>query len=155
MIEYVKGDLFAESHPMIVHGCNAQGVMGSGVAKIIKEKFPVAFSEYNKYCLSFDSIDVLGTNNIVECGSTIIVNAITQRYYGKAENTRYVSYDAIDECLGDLANYIKYTEHGKLRTVQYMAMPKIGSGLGQGHWPTIESIINHRLENVKVRVYEL
>jgi hypothetical protein len=32
---------------------------------------------------------------------------------------------------------------------------KIGAGLGNGHWPVIEAIINHRLKDVDVRVYSL
>ncbi len=44
-INYVNGDLFATDIKTIVHGCNAQGVMGSGVAKSIRENFPKAYDE--------------------------------------------------------------------------------------------------------------
>ena len=33
-IIYKQGDLLECSEQVIVHGCNAQGVMGSGVAKV-------------------------------------------------------------------------------------------------------------------------
>ena len=36
MIEYIKGDLFSEPHKIIDHVVNCYGVMGSGVAKIIR-----------------------------------------------------------------------------------------------------------------------
>ena len=45
-IEYRKGDLFQTEIKTIVHGCNAQGVMGSGVAKIIRDKYPKAYDRY-------------------------------------------------------------------------------------------------------------
>ena len=36
MIQYKKGDLLSVTKGIIAHGCNAQGVMGSGVALQIK-----------------------------------------------------------------------------------------------------------------------
>ncbi len=36
MITYKQGDLMKASETYIAHGCNAQGVMGSGVAKAIR-----------------------------------------------------------------------------------------------------------------------
>ena len=36
-IEYRQGDLFQTDVRHIVHGCNAQGVMGKGVAKLVKD----------------------------------------------------------------------------------------------------------------------
>lgn len=32
-IDYRIGDMFKGGHKFIAHGCNAQGVMGSGVTK--------------------------------------------------------------------------------------------------------------------------
>lgn len=34
-------------------------------------------------------------------------------------------------------------------------MPKIGAGLGGGNWEVIEAIINHRLKDHNVTVWEL
>ena len=47
-IIYKKGDLLTTDADIIVHGCNCQGVMGSGVAKQIKEKFPNAYTIYKQ-----------------------------------------------------------------------------------------------------------
>jgi O-acetyl-ADP-ribose deacetylase (regulator of RNase III) len=46
-IVYVPGDLL-NGETMIVHGCNAQGVMGRGVAKEIKERMPWAYEAYRR-----------------------------------------------------------------------------------------------------------
>lgn len=48
MIRYIKGDLLETDAPVIVHGCNCQGVMGSGVAKQIKEKYFTVYEIYRK-----------------------------------------------------------------------------------------------------------
>lgn len=45
MIQTKYGDLLS-SKGIIVHGVNSQGVMGSGVAKQIKDKWPEAYGSY-------------------------------------------------------------------------------------------------------------
>jgi len=46
------GDVFEElkAGDVFVHGCNAQSVMGSGTAKIVKDKWPKAFQLYKQEC---------------------------------------------------------------------------------------------------------
>lgn len=40
MIKHIKGDIFQSSADVILHQVNCQGVMGSGVAKQVREKYP-------------------------------------------------------------------------------------------------------------------
>lgn len=147
MIKYIKGDLFQDDHVMIAHGCNAQGVMGSGFALEIKQRFPDAYEAYYRKCAqTTNRISLLG--DVIPVYTTIgkiIFNCITQGNYGK-DGTKYVSYDAVDTCM-------KYI--GESQPKWHIAMPKIGAGLGGGNWEVIEAIINHRLKDVDVRVYEL
>lgn len=151
MITYVKGNLLEAPEPIIVHGCNARGVMGSGVAKALRDKWPVIFDQYKEGCgeVTDDPQSILGAVLPVlveENPLKIVINAITQLDYGKDKKTRYVSYDAIDIVMYTLNNLdSRYT----------FAMPKIGAGLGNGNWEVIEAIINHRMANRKVTVYEL
>lgn len=145
MIEYIKGNLFSAKHPMIAHGCNAQGVMGSGVAKIIKEKFPEAYIIYKEECASGLNMPFV---SYWAGNGTIIANCITQKYFGY-NGVRYVLYDYVDYCMEELNS--KMICSG----IEYVAMPKIGSGLGGGDWRVIEAIINSRLSNQLVKVYEL
>ena len=50
MIEFVKGDIF-ESHCFAaVNPVNCVGVMGAGLAKQFKERYPQMFKEYKKRC---------------------------------------------------------------------------------------------------------
>lgn len=135
MIEYKKGNLLDVTEGIIVHGCNAQGVMGSGVAKAIREKYPECFSYY-KYEYDHFTL-VLGTVVWYDCPSpnfTLwIANAITQQHYGT--DRRHVNYWAIANTFKEIfrqANVVKATVH----------FPKIGAGLGGGNWDIIEAIIN-------------
>ena len=154
-IEYRKGDLFQTEIETIIHGCNAQGVMGSGIAKIIREKYPKAYERYVAEYSLHNKL-ALGKVIIVPCGDRkndptnykIIVNAITQEFFGR-EDVRYVSYDAIDDAMTRIN---RFTEtYG----ITQIAMPQIGAGLGNGSWEVISAIIEHRLVHVTPVVYIL
>lgn len=146
-INYVNGDLFATDIKTIVHGCNAQGVMGSGVAKGIRENFPKAYERYVKEYKLHNHL-AMGSITVVPCDNKIIVNAITQEYYGR-DGSKYVSYDAVDEVMKAI-NSMHYV-YG----IKEIAMPQIGAGLGGGDWKVIEAIIEHRLSLVNPTVYVL
>ena len=157
MIQYYKEDLFTTTAPIIVHGCNAKGVMGSGIAKLIKEKYPKAFEDYQKFCSCRYQEELIGRIiPSVQPNGTIIINAITQMNYG-TDGRKYVSYDAVDQCLDRVASDLMFKDllgrYKKERTT--IAMPKIGAGLGGGEWTVIEAIIAHRLRDHDVLVYHL
>ena len=48
-IKVKLGDICSVNSGIIVHGCNAQGVMGSGVAKAIRLKYPQVFEDYKNF----------------------------------------------------------------------------------------------------------
>ena len=128
-IEYHTGDLFQCSETIICHGCNARGKMGSGVAKIIRERFPEAYHYYTHEHQEFGL--KLGEIYCIETNEKIIINAITQAGYGY-DGKQYTSYKAIESCVRQMSK--KY--HG-----QRIAMPMIGAGLGGGDWDVISQII--------------
>ena len=48
MIKFFNGDLLKSGCDIICHQVNEYGVMGAGIAKQIKEKYPKAFADYTK-----------------------------------------------------------------------------------------------------------
>jgi O-acetyl-ADP-ribose deacetylase (regulator of RNase III) len=142
-IQYEKGDIFESPHRAILHGCNAQGVMGAGFAARLKQEHPYAYKEYRD---AYEGGKLhLGTILLVKAGKRLIIHGITQQYYGR-ENRRYVSYDAIAHVM----SAVEETLYG-----QVVAMPKIGAGLAGGDWNVIASIIESELKTVQPIVYEL
>ena len=143
MIEYRKGNLFTQynSPCVIVHGCNAQGVMGSGFAKEFKEQFPEAYHEYlNQYNLS------LGQVITSDYGSLSVCSAITQKFYGRDKTIRYVDYWAVQQAL------LKVVAIAKGRPIY---MPFIGGGLANGDRFILAEIFEEVFENSHAFVYTL
>ena len=147
-IRYVTGDLLDAPEHIIVHGCNAQGVMGSGVAKTIRDTYPEAYNlyrhQYNQNGLK------LGEIIIYEYDSCrMVVNMITQEFYGK-DGKQYVSYEAIEAGFRNLHKWIGET----FMADPGVAIPMIGSGLGGGDWDTIAAIIESVMDGIDVVVYQ-
>lgn len=138
--EYKDGELFT-----IMHGCNAQGVMGSGIAKVIKETWPYAYKAYREEYKTKG----LDLGRVVPAvpedeSNPIILNAITQQFYGK-DGKRYASYAAITSCFRQADYYM--TLYG----TKYLVMPKIGCGLGGCNWDIVETIA----DDILVGDYEI
>lgn len=131
-IEYIKGDIFKAGERVIAHGCNAQGVMRSGIAAGIVDNYPQAFNSYRQTYIDQDEFLYLGqVIPSLQTDKTMILNCVTQEYYGREHGRRYVSYDAIVKCI----------EAINLYSFERVAFPKIGAGLANGKWEVIESII--------------
>lgn len=147
MIRYVKGDLLASNLKVIAHGCNCQGVMGGGIAKQIRDKWPNVYEVYNlKYkVLGLELGTILPVRTLDD---RIIVNCMTQLDFGY-NNKMYVDYDAIDKCMTAINNHVE------LWGVTEVGMPKIGAGLGNGQWNLIEDIIVRNAKNFIPVVYTL
>lgn len=142
MIIYKVGNLLEAPERYICHGCNAQGVMGSGVARQIREKWP---SVYDAYIDCYKKIGLsLGEILWVDVGTKVIINAITQEFYGN-DGKLYLSYEALDKCLTKINDNVSPGTR--------IAFPKIGAGLAGGDWNIISKIIEVNSTNMIPVVY--
>lgn len=152
MITYKTGNIIDAEEPIIVHGCNAKGVMGSGVAKAIRDVYPKAYLDYKTW----------EKDHGLKLGDAIwsqqnehrwVVNAITQMNYGRT-GEQFVSYSAIETAfksiLQSLSFYEKWNDCDKP-----IAIPRIGAGLGGGNWDIISEIIATSMYPINVVVYDL
>lgn len=151
-LEYKIGNLLDVTKGHIVHGCNAQGVMGSGVAAAIKDKYPAVFEGYRQ---QYEELGlVLGDARGFVVGDGLVVwNAITQQNYGNPEDKRHVSYDAIAECF-EIINRDAAVIEKMLNVEPHIHIPLIGAGLGGGKWEIIEKIIEETV-TIPVTVWKL
>lgn len=149
---YVEKDITTVEKGIIAHGCNCQGVMGSGVALFLKQKYPQIFAPYKAMCAEYQMDALLGLVNYVTISCTspsgvdelgiptlIVANCFTQHLYG--ENGRYAIPTAINEALYDVVQ-----KANAMNMPVYI--PKIGAGRGGLDWNTdVEPIVN-QLANI-------
>lgn len=145
-IEYRKGNLFDTNIKVILHGANDQGVMGSGVAKIVLDNYPEA---YEKYMQVYEKEGLVG-GSIIPAFSNgkVIINAISQHGYGRS-GQRFVNYEWISSIFSKLNVYCS------VNAETHVAMPQIGAGLGGGSWEVIASIIESEANTYTPVVYIL
>jgi len=148
-IEYIKGNILDTDCMLIAHGCNAQGVMGSGVAKVIRGKWPRVYYVYRS---RFETIGLkMGEIIPVYLNSKKwVINCITQKFYGRDPDITYVDYEAVKMCMIDINK-----KFAKEKGYTSIAMPKIGAGLGGGDWNRISEIIETQLTDIQPIVYGL
>lgn len=141
------GDMFEHvKSGHILHGCNAQGVMGGGVALVIRHKFPPA---YDLYRIRHSSKGLtLGTAYPIPCGDITIWNMITQEYYGALH--KELDMNLIETAFKDFLH--KFKDAGDIH------MPLIGCGLAKGKMevviPVICDILSVLENNVTIWVLE-
>ena len=135
-IETKVGNLMNVKAGHIVHGCTAQGVMGSGVALGIKNTFPAAYKDYMSIHNSGGLM--LGRAYPVPINDDLVVwNAITQEGFGSP--FRNTSYDAIATCFEQISGIISLMENAI--TPAEIHIPMIGAARGGGNWEIIREII--------------
>ncbi len=167
-IQYVKGDLLESGLPIIVHGCNAQGRMGRGIALAIKERLPWA---YEAYRAAYEEENKLTLGTIawaVRFGYPnepikIVGNMITQEWWQpeKAVDGRNVDYNAVRSCMKEINAFVQTTYKPELwdvptvEPIHRVGMPMIGAGLGGGDWEIISKIIEEESTHFQPVVYQL
>lgn len=98
MIKHIKCNIFESGADVICHQVNCQGVMGSGIAKQVREKYPNVYKEYKDLCdLEFYPKNLLGIAQSVHANDkTIIVNIFAQENFGY-DGKCYTDYNALRE----------------------------------------------------------
>lgn len=166
MSVYFKiGNLLDAPVDYICHQVNCQGRMGSGIAKQIRERWPVVYEQYTacfqereekiaEMCGGFEyQLDVSETllshlQQIPINDKQTVINMFAQQWYGY-DGKRYTSYDAFWNCLEGIKASIP-----KGSKIGFPA--KIGCGLGGANWEVIAKMIMEVLdEDFEVYIYIL
>lgn len=128
----VKGNLIdlaeAGEFDIIVHGCNCFNLMGGGIAREIRARYPGAY-EADCQTTAGDR-EKLGTYTRFNTGEFIIVNAYTQFQISRGDDV--FEYEAFLKILQTLSTQYPGKRFG---------FPMIGAGLAGGDWAKIHEMI--------------
>jgi O-acetyl-ADP-ribose deacetylase (regulator of RNase III) len=148
-IKIIEGDLLEAPERIICHQVNCQGVMGSGLAKQIKEKWPELYRSYKRLCDSnTNKKELLGQVMGVHVNghTQIVYNLFGQNTYGYKQ-LLYTSYDALRKCFQAIAKKHK----GETIAMPYM----IGCNRGGGDWKIVFRMIKDTFEDCYVVLYRM
>lgn len=144
-----KGNLLDADVDAILHQVNCQGVMGSGLAKQIRNKYPSVYKHYHEVCSLYSSDQLLGKIQVVEVkrsGKTLsVVNVFGQKNYGT--DRVQTDYIALRSCLVYVNDCFKNKSVG---------IPfGMSCGLAGGDWNIVSDIIKEELRDCDVTIYKL
>src|SRR3989344_5644650 len=132
MIAEVRGDILEVKIDAIAHGCNTQGIMNAGLARVLKKRYPAMYREYKSYCEAglFQPGDVHFYRN-PEKNNPHIINVATQvdlrRGAAKLEDVRR-GLEKLEESYGEWG-------------LTNLALPRIGCGLGGLKWRDVREAV--------------
>lgn len=165
MMYYLTGNLLDSDCHYICHQVNCQGKMGSGIAKAIRDKWPVVYERYKDWyewctdvaCDEFGMYEngpdgselMIGHTQIVNINDNqAVINMAAQQYYGY-DGKRYTSYDAFWQCLEEIRD--------KVPKGSSIGFPDhIGCCRGGANWNIIKAMIEEVLGlRYEVYIYNL
>ena len=138
MLKTIEADILTNETGNIVQQVNCFGVMRSGFAKAVKEKYPFVEKEYLAYCASKNPLDLLGDVLRVSINPNLnILNVFGQYTYGKSPHpTRHTEYAALRQA------FQKIVDGTFLASNNVLYFPhRFGSDRGGGDWNIVESLI--------------
>lgn len=145
-MKIVDGNVFDSGADAILHQVNCQGVMGSGVAKQVKEKYPSVYTQYLSLCDKNSDNTKLLLGCVQPCPigfDRFIVNLFAQDKYGR--NKCYTDYDALRICLKRVNSLFS----GKAIAIPYM----MSCGRGGGDWNIVSKMIEDEMKDCDVTIY--
>lgn len=135
-------DIFTYDCEAIINPVNCVGVMGAGLAKKFKDKYPDVFLTYFNACKQEDLSKKLkiGTCLTVKANDgKYIIHFPTKDHFKDPSKMEYIE-------LG-LDALIRHVKHFNIKSV---AIPALGSGLGGLNWSNVKPLILKKLDDLSL-----
>lgn len=140
MIEFVKGNILDSTAQTLVCPVNCVGIMGAGLAKQFKKRFPLIESRYKFVC----ALEQLRPGRVLinKKQEPWVLLFVTKRHWREESRIEYIEMG--------LETLVKEYEDLGIKSI---AFPKLGCGLGKLNWSEIRPIMISQLETVKIPIF--
>ena len=140
MIEYKPNEnIFKSNAEALVNPVNTIGVMGSGLARQFKERYPEMFKDYKINC---DQKNIkIGVLHIYRTINKLIINFPTKQDW--KNNTKI---EWIEEGL------IYFAKNYKKLKIDSIAFPKLGCGKGGLDWNLVRPLMEKYLKDLDLKI---
>lgn len=140
MIIYIQTDLFTSPAQTLVNTVNTVGVMGKGIAKVFKEKYPQMFKEYKKLC--DERLLSIGNLHLWRGSDKWVLNFPTKTTWQKPSDIRYLE-----------AGLQKFCETYEALGITSISFPPIGCGNGQLDWAKVKPLMQDYLGKLPLQIF--
>lgn len=132
---------------IIVHQVNCQKVMGKGIAKLIRDKWPKVYTDYITICNNNkNDFNLLGQYFYSDVSLNLRVCSIFgQLYYGN-DGKRYTDYAALIRAFQHMDNMIPVDNNLK-HTIDIYFPERMSCINGGGDWNIVSKMIDYYFPN--------
>lgn len=140
MIKFVYGNIFDSQAQTLVNPVNTVGVMGAGLAKQFRMRFPGLFDVYRSACASGQLS--IGTLHLYQPSSLPwVLNFPTKVHWRKPSLLQYIR-----------RGLQVFAEQSQSLGIQSIAFPPLGCGLGGLFWREVKLLMEHFLKTLEIPV---
>jgi O-acetyl-ADP-ribose deacetylase (regulator of RNase III) len=142
-LNFTRGDLFKSKAQVLVNPVNCVGVMGAGIAKEFKRRFPKMFVAYKKAC----DEGKLHPGTLMlwkdrESLDRYVLNFPTKKHWRSKSKLVWIE-----------EGMQFFTKHHKEWNIRSIAFPALGCGKGGLDWKDIKPIFKKYLSDVDINVF--
>lgn len=151
MLTLRPGDITQSNAGIICHQVNCRGVMGAGLAKALRAKYPI-YEPYVQLCHGVKAETLLGSTQFVQ------VSQDPERYVANCFGQCNFGRDRVQTDYAALEHSLRNVEEFARRHTLSVAIPYgIGCGLAGGDWNTVQAILEDIFVNspVQARVFHI
>jgi len=160
LIKIINGNILNCTEDIVCHQVNCMGVMGAGLAKQIKDKYPIVYKIY-KTLLDWSKEEYerglsknkypLGAVQFVKVNDKIIANIFGQLEYGR--DKIYTDYKALEKGLYGILETVTL-DNSNYKGCSIAIPYGIGCGLAGGSWDVVYKIIKKVFNDYGATIYK-
>ncbi len=153
-VSYITGDLFDPSlkFDALAHGCNCSGVMGAGIAREFKRRYPAMFRAYKLEC-DFGRFKPgvcwgYWPNTLTRWNDAENPAPTTPAVFNLATQRRPGPRATLGAIQASIASMLQQCRTNPEWEICRIGMPRIGCGLGGLNWNMVMPLIEYEAERV-------
>jgi len=129
------GDMFQTEQPAVIHGVNIAGIMGSGIAKTVRQLYPDVYEGYRSICKEGklrvgEMLPIYGHSPTPGVASRWVLNAASQDEPGPSAR-----YDWTEQSVRVALQFARDTG------LEGVAICRIAAGVGGLEWDKVLPIV--------------
>jgi len=140
MIKVLVGDIFESKAQTLVNTVNCVGVMGKGIALEFKKRFPEMYEDYARRC----------ERGEVQLGEPYLFKSLIPPWVlNFPTKDHWRSLAKIEDIINGLEYLVEHYEEWGITSI---AVPPLGTGLGQIEWRVVGPILYRYLSRMDIKV---
>ncbi|MFW9874155.1 MAG: macro domain-containing protein [Candidatus Thorarchaeota archaeon] len=142
IIYKINENIFKSEADALVNTVNCKGIMGKGLAKEFKERYPEMFKDYRKKCESNQL--KIGKLHLFQTLDHLIINFPTKIHWKHYSRLEWIE-----------SGLLYFVNNYKKWNIKSVAFPQLGTSYGKLEWEVVKPLMENYLGplDIEVEIY--